>query len=107
MPIAFARSTGDRKSTRLNSSHRTISYAVFCSKKKMNRPGKNVTLLLNSYEPVHLQIRTVSNTVIERVILAGYYRQTFDGLASNLEFINAFYDAGHGSVLPLHVAIPI
>src|SRR5437867_9410358 len=25
----------DRKSTRLNSSHRTISYAVFCLKKKM------------------------------------------------------------------------
>src|SRR5207248_6535665 len=29
---AYAR--GDRKSTRLNSSHRTISYAVFCLKKK-------------------------------------------------------------------------
>src|SRR5438094_5840936 len=28
----------DRKSTRLNSSHRTISYAVFCLKKKKNRP---------------------------------------------------------------------
>src|SRR5207248_11537117 len=27
-------STIDRKSTRLNSSHRTISYAVFCLKKK-------------------------------------------------------------------------
>src|SRR5437867_7314860 len=26
--------TKDRKSTRLNSSHRTISYAVFCLKKK-------------------------------------------------------------------------
>src|SRR5438094_4961271 len=26
--------SGDRKSTRLNSSHRTISYAVFCLKKK-------------------------------------------------------------------------
>src|SRR5437764_218316 len=26
----------DRKSTRLNSSHRCISYAVFCLKKKMN-----------------------------------------------------------------------
>src|SRR5437867_10692670 len=25
---------GDRKSTRLNSSHRTMSYAVFCLKKK-------------------------------------------------------------------------
>src|SRR5437867_7757047 len=28
--------TRDRKSTRLNSSHRTISYAVFCLKKKIN-----------------------------------------------------------------------
>src|SRR5207248_10674693 len=27
----------DRKSTRLNSSHRTISYAVFCLKKKKRR----------------------------------------------------------------------
>src|SRR5437763_11280724 len=30
-------STKDRKSTRLNSSHRCISYAVFCLKKKNNR----------------------------------------------------------------------
>src|SRR5256885_3342198 len=29
---------GDRKSTRLNSSHLVISYAVFCLKKKSNRP---------------------------------------------------------------------
>src|SRR3712207_6928948 len=28
---------GDRKSTRLNSSHANISYAVFCLKKKINR----------------------------------------------------------------------
>src|SRR5258707_8638009 len=28
------RATGDRKSTRLNSSHANISYAVFCLKKK-------------------------------------------------------------------------
>src|SRR5947209_11912995 len=32
---------GDRKSTRLNSSHANISYAVFCLKKK-NRKNKNV-----------------------------------------------------------------
>src|SRR5437867_6609305 len=31
------RSGGDRKSTRLNSSHRTISYAVFCLKKKKQK----------------------------------------------------------------------
>src|SRR5256885_11123141 len=30
----LGRSTGDRKSTRLNSSHLVISYAVFCLKKK-------------------------------------------------------------------------
>src|SRR5437762_5525071 len=29
----------DRKSTRLNSSHRCISYAVFCVKKKKNLAG--------------------------------------------------------------------
>src|SRR5437764_7351956 len=31
----------DRKSTRLNSSHRCISYAVFCLKKKKNRLNEN------------------------------------------------------------------
>src|SRR3712207_7576859 len=31
---AEARRAGDRKSTRLNSSHANISYAVFCLKKK-------------------------------------------------------------------------
>src|SRR3712207_7609511 len=30
------RGAGDRKSTRLNSSHANISYAVFCLKKKIN-----------------------------------------------------------------------
>src|SRR5207248_11527164 len=32
----------DRKSTRLNSSHRTTSYAVFCLKKKRAVPGLRV-----------------------------------------------------------------
>src|SRR5256885_6326828 len=32
-------STEDRKSTRLNSSHLVISYAVFCLKKKILRPN--------------------------------------------------------------------
>src|SRR5215203_6370571 len=33
-------SPGDRKSTRLNSSHANISYAVFCLKKKKNKNNK-------------------------------------------------------------------
>src|SRR5947209_15935261 len=32
--VAACREAGDRKSTRLNSSHANISYAVFCLKKK-------------------------------------------------------------------------
>src|SRR5437763_9863793 len=32
--VVHAQVLGDRKSTRLNSSHRCISYAVFCLKKK-------------------------------------------------------------------------
>src|SRR3712207_8234995 len=37
----------DRKSTRLNSSHANISYAVFCLKKKKNRTS---TLLISSLD---------------------------------------------------------
>src|SRR5688572_31575697 len=35
---AFVHRVLDRKSTRLNSSHSQISYAVFCLKKKKNHP---------------------------------------------------------------------
>src|SRR3712207_8606418 len=35
---------GDRKSTRLNSSHANISYAVFCLKKKKNKEKINMHL---------------------------------------------------------------
>src|SRR5437762_3899555 len=36
-PNDVSESALDRKSTRLNSSHRCISYAVFCLKKKKNK----------------------------------------------------------------------
>src|SRR5207248_8854413 len=41
----------DRKSTRLNSSHRTISYAVFClkKKKKKNIINPNVRIQTRDY----------------------------------------------------------
>src|SRR5437879_8749163 len=37
-------STPDRKSTRLNSSHRCISYAVFCLKKKKRELSKDSSI---------------------------------------------------------------
>src|SRR5256885_6895569 len=39
-------STADRKSTRLNSSHLVISYAVFCLKKKITNNLANVRLYI-------------------------------------------------------------
>src|SRR2546427_888831 len=37
----------DRKSTRLNSSHSQISYAVFCLKKKNKRPNSTLSQIPN------------------------------------------------------------
>src|SRR5699024_12085999 len=41
----------DRKSTRLNSSHVSISYAVFCLKKKIDSWGEVVVRLQSHLEP--------------------------------------------------------
>src|SRR5437870_8724169 len=42
----------DRKSTRLNSSHVAISYAVFCLKKKKNKPEHSADLLDHISQPI-------------------------------------------------------
>src|SRR5207249_1978002 len=54
-PVALPRAAReDRKSTRLNSSHVSISYAVFCLKKKNRlRPTHSYTLLHFSCSPDH------------------------------------------------------
>src|SRR2546426_7508159 len=44
--IARQRWSEDRKSTRLNSSHLVISYAVFCLKKKKNTSTNQRTIML-------------------------------------------------------------
>src|SRR2546422_8536881 len=47
-PVGTLAATGDRKSTRLNSSHGYISYAVFClKKKKASKPLVNPFSLNN------------------------------------------------------------
>src|SRR5438876_8229304 len=48
---------GDRKSTRLNSSHPSISYAVFCLKKKK----KKHKLASKNKWIIHKQVRIKSN----------------------------------------------
>src|SRR5258708_14944780 len=48
----------DRKSTRLNSSHQIISYAVFCLKKKKNQPDSRHRQPLHDRQALSLQHRT-------------------------------------------------
>src|SRR5256885_11037036 len=52
----------DRKSTRLNSSHLVISYAVFCLKKKKNKQHKELQS--------HIHMRTSHRSVPERIYVA-------------------------------------
>src|SRR3712207_8210838 len=44
VPISFFLALSDRKSTRLNSSHANISYAVFCLKKNRSTEGSDPAL---------------------------------------------------------------
>src|SRR5688572_32729212 len=50
----------DRKSTRLNSSHSQISYAVFCLKKKKKKIKNNLLLHLHNTER-HYYVSTTIN----------------------------------------------
>src|SRR5258708_30440633 len=53
----------DRKSTRLNSSHQIISYAVFCLKKKKNEIGATAVLtFLLARVSYSASSRSVSNS---------------------------------------------
>src|SRR5258708_28845564 len=51
-PLIAEAQTGDRKSTRLNSSHQIISYAVFCLKKK-KQPTKKQHILTTCWTNQH------------------------------------------------------
>src|SRR2546429_2049392 len=50
----------DRKSTRLNSSHGYISYAVFCLKKKKKNPITSLTRDNTNYYTLHQCVTTYS-----------------------------------------------
>src|SRR5688500_19311511 len=52
---------GDRKSTRLNSSHLVISYAVFCLKKKKHLKNNLLRFLIDSNDHATLLLRVIIN----------------------------------------------
>jgi alpha-tubulin suppressor-like RCC1 family protein len=58
----------------------------------VNRSGKRVTLFLSSYGPVLWHVVSSNGTIIEKVILGGYYAQAITGLSSNVPVERAYYD---------------
>src|SRR2546430_5051043 len=61
----------DRKSTRLNSSHSQISYAVFClkKKKKIERQLYRVHSYLRSHVMAHKVTASVGSIAVNRLVL--------------------------------------
>src|SRR5436309_3758924 len=59
----------DRKSTRLNSSHVKISYAVFCLKKKTNRIHYDRDVVQSYLTPSHVKRHVNAENVCEQLLL--------------------------------------
>src|SRR5258708_14267457 len=84
---AFA-STRDRKSTRLNSSHQIISYAVFCLKKKKTpiKQTKHVTKTTRSTCRLTSRLLSPSEKVIYlNLDTARYWHRTITVLATSID----------------------
>src|SRR5438034_4564627 len=59
---------GDRKSTRLNSSHTVISYAVFCLKKKKDRSLVVLARPLHVFHIIDSSARSVCQFEAEQIL---------------------------------------
>src|SRR5256885_9577228 len=67
--LASRRDCSDRKSTRLNSSHLVISYAVFCLKKKKKKDG----LIYSAASLGSTSEITIIGKWIFRSLLSGFF----------------------------------
>src|SRR5437762_4702964 len=72
---ALSTNQQDRKSTRLNSSHRCISYAVFCLKKKIcvsigTRVTRGSTLIAAIRQPLFITNPLLKNAFLRALYLA-------------------------------------
>src|SRR5215470_2601759 len=96
----------DRKSTRLNSSHGSISYAVFCLKKKKLASRRSI--------PCMNGMLKIAPPICSRYVLINRHRVVFGGLSgmdSNRCLTDFFFfnDTATTEIytLSLHDALPI
>src|SRR5216683_1159222 len=91
-------SAEDRKSTRLNSSHDQISYAVFCLKKKNKKPMDVLQTIHNDLRQIPCGLSGFATT-----------RQTWHSSLTTSMFFFFFNDTATTEIytLSLHDALPI
>src|ERR1017187_8492154 len=92
----------DRKSTRLNSSHRCISYAVFCLKKKQNNKVGLVWGVWRDRSIGNRCLKSKIRRLLKRLVIGVGLRFSFD-------LLFFFNDPAPPeiSTLSLHAALPI
>src|ERR1041385_8941760 len=100
----MSRNRPDRKSTRLNSSHGYISYAVFCLKKKNNKESNNTEL---SKIETDAAVRRLVASCTELAVVSGAGVETVTHLLACYFFF--FNDTATTEIytLSLHDALPI
>src|SRR5215204_5896223 len=104
--MAASRTRQDRKSTRLNSSHTVISYAVFCLKKKKNTLACGTPIhTLDMYEhSYHMDFGAKAADYVGIFMAAINWpavRRAYDGVFFNDTATTEIY------TLSLHDALPI
>src|SRR5256884_2547137 len=84
--------TSDRKSTRLNSSHGYISYAVFCLKKKNKRIVAAYVMVTSMDLPECVPSSSNSNSRVRTYQLNTYIRMSPNSLRVTCRFYPAITD---------------
>src|SRR6267378_2225323 len=102
---AATRLNRDRKSTRLNSSHVEISYAVFCLKKKKQNDSVSIQIA-NKNELTQTQLLVAHHLVVVVTVEVSYSYMMLDFLFFFFFFFN---DTATTEIytLSLHDALPI
>jgi len=67
----------------------------------VNRPGRRVTLMLNAYEPVLWSIIVSNSTVIERILLGGYYQQRVQGVGAEIPVLPYWSQGRQGASIDI------
>src|SRR3989337_370924 len=106
MPSLEFRRVLDRKSTRLNSSHGSISYAVFCLKKKIRLKQKQSVHSIRTTVPLAIYTRSRRRERRSATVASGCMQ---DPVYRSSVFFFFFNDTATTEIYPLSLpdALPI